>query len=500
MYRHDPMFANWLPIEFTFGGGWWAAEDSDSPIPGMNTCRAFQNLYIGVNGIPVGRYGYLTLTTGAAVAITGPVVGLGNLVMSDTRQFLTFVDKGAARWCDHTTPRVIVSGLTATSVFNPCFTTYKNLQIMTWAGNNPKRYDGFTGADLGGTPPQADFCLTHGERLWLFNSADSKGYFCAPGDETSWDAANWSETFGAGDGGVITGAISHGQRLYVFKTNGIWMLLGYPSSTGEIAYTKAQMVHGVGCAAPASLVQVGSNFFFFASDGSFHVYSGGANTNPISAPIQDFIQNATLFDMENRGASIAGAHLPKQNRILWTFAKSPATTNSNALMYDLGRGGTWAEWTNHPFRCLMASTFASAGTVYAGTDGTTNRAIAQLGTPDPSDLIITDSLPAEHTPITITAQSDFRDLGYSYVQKQAQHLIVEATGTVSSLAPATVTIYTRNGTTEKTTTVSIPSLPWSNGVDIDGTWESVSVKYDGPEDTKLKKIILYCEPVSTRTQ
>lgn len=168
------------------------------------------------------------------------------------------------------------------------FCTFSDLCIAVSPAMTTLKSSGTTFSPLLGTPPSnAKFIATHKARVFIAHHSvgssperRNRVSFCAQNNAEDWTTITGAATdagfidVGKDDGDVITGMVSLGNVLVVFKNQSTWMIQG----SGPDNFTVRPISTRVGCIASNSVV-VCDQFAIFLSD--LGVYSVTANGNGI---------------------------------------------------------------------------------------------------------------------------------------------------------------------------------------------------------------------------
>jgi len=152
------------------------------------------------------------------------------------------------------------------------------------------------------------------------------------------------------DGQAITGMIVFKDSLIVFKRNSI-----YKFSFTTAGLPQVELINpAIGAVAPRSIIAVENDVMFASERGIFSIGNSQGfafdvlRTNELSAKVRSIYQAIDPTYITN----IAAIYATKNNSNLAVFAYTPsgATTNSEALVLDVERGGFF-KWTNIKANC-----------------------------------------------------------------------------------------------------------------------------------------------------
>jgi len=252
----------------------------------------------------------------------------------------------------------IQTGMTDGAV--PCYTLFQGLLIMSnSAGDAPQTYDSGTGtcAALGGSPPAFQFAVTHRSRVWAsgVNALPNTLYYSSANNSAQWGGTGTSGSLTIGsllDGDRITGMVSVGADLYVFKGpyyGSIWKVSG-SASTGADAFAVSSMplVSGIGAVWQNSIFRFRNDVGFMWSDGSIHSLSnalnyGGYGEAALSRPIRSYLDaNLTLGSLK----TVTVAVNERRSFAIIAIPISSSTIANQLLLMDYSRDQVW--WAELP--------------------------------------------------------------------------------------------------------------------------------------------------------
>ena len=195
-----------------------------------------------------------------------------------------------------------------------------------------------------------------------------------------WNRVTQSFRVGEGEGDAITGVKGWSDfNLIVFKQHAIYLVNCNPNAVGTgdidlmVANYNVQPLHKkIGCLAPLSAVQVGSDIYFLANDGVRTIKRTAAAelqsevSEPISYPIQDII------DRINRPFISKSCSTFKDNRVLFGVPLDSSTIPNYVIVYyPLLQcwSGYWTGWNPTVFARRVPDSGPSR-TVFGQTNGT----------------------------------------------------------------------------------------------------------------------------------
>jgi hypothetical protein len=216
-------------------------------------------------------------------------------------------------------------------------------------------------ADLGGTPPKADFIAVVRDFVWLANVDTGSGrvpyqcYWSGFNDPTSWTAGvNQSDFQNLPDSGAITGLVG-GEYATVLTERAIFRA----TYTGPpLIWQFDKVVSERGCAFKESVCNVGGLVFFLANDG-FYAFDGQRATPIGSEKVNEFFKND--FD-SNYDYRMSASVDPINEVAMWSYTstQSPSGQPDKIIMYNY----TLNKWSLAEVEAdLLAPMFSSGYTV-----------------------------------------------------------------------------------------------------------------------------------------
>lgn len=226
------------------------------------------------------------------------------------------------------------------------FTTFNDFCIAVSPAISTVKSSGGAFSNLVGTPPaNAKYIQSHKNRVFIAHHTiggspeyRSRLSFCVLGDAEDWTTITGASTdagfidVGKDDGDVITGIVSLGSVLVVFKNNSTWMLQG----SGPENFTVRPISQVVGCIASKSIVKC-DQFALFLSE--LGVYTVTANGNGVVLNSYNIQPTIDAYTRTERVAAVAG-RLKKQ---FWITFLSGVTYTTYVLDYVYG---SWTRYTN----------------------------------------------------------------------------------------------------------------------------------------------------------
>jgi len=289
----------------------------------------------------------------------------------------------------------------------------------------PKKYDGSTVADLGGSPPECLIAASWGDYLILAQNYDdpklgNRMYFSGVGNPESWPANN-SIDFP----GTITAVVPRGKTIFVFTADGCHILRGdTPPPGGNMSLDK--FTFSQGCPAQYATATYKDYVIWanangvFKSDGSQPVdltKLGGIST------YWPYVYFPSSGDRITIGVY--------KNFLFCTVTLSPNGTVWKTMVYDLERNSWW-EMSNisayQYFPIATAPGTNSEDLLFVATNptGTLNGRIGKISdifdyTSNPSDAI------GNFSPALLTPIFDFGSDGYKRIRKTFWEMSTDST-------------------------------------------------------------------------
>ncbi len=191
-------------------------------------------------------------------------------------------------------------------------------------------------------PPRAKFFVEHKNRIFALNTSDSSNrvYHTGPNDAGVWTANVWPGTynFDVGDGTAITGAVSIGDQMLIFKENEIWSLSG----EGFDGAWSLQRIDAQNGSLPHCVIYCEHGLFFMNRQGVYRWDNGVARR--ISHPRLQKSWAECTWDDAN-GKFRYALYDPREKRIL--FSISYRNDLLAYFVYNI-EADTWDRWGEHP--------------------------------------------------------------------------------------------------------------------------------------------------------
>lgn len=249
-----------------------------------------------------------------------------------------------------------------------------------------------------GNMPQAEHVEPHGSYLFVA-SVDEVLDINGTGSGVQRSRLRWShpskqEDWATNDyidieigGGTITGLMSFRDHLLIFKTDSIWRLYGYDSTSFQLD----KVSRSVGVPTPSAATRSETAVFFYSASqrGGIFAYDGGSPVE-LSQRIAQVLEAVTNTQYPNVWLGWVG-------RRLWCslpYDESGSTDVQSVFVFDPDVGG--GSWVRHStsdgnLTCIIEGSDVEANAPLAVIDGTSGTsAIVQLGKIDDAyDTVLT---------------------------------------------------------------------------------------------------------------
>lgn len=206
------------------------------------------------------------------------------------------------------------------------------------------------GRDVNQLPPVGPGAMIwHTDRLILsaVSTAPDTVYFSQFLDTSLWDRTNWTIRVGAGDGEKVTGLIGWtNYNMIVFKEHSIWNVNCNPINP-VTSFVINRVHNSIGCLAPRTACQVGTDIFFLSDSGVRSI------KNIIASEQQREVGQALSYPIENvlqrinvSAISTACAY-HWNNRYILAIPVDGAVTPNLVVVYNTlteSWSGEWTQW------------------------------------------------------------------------------------------------------------------------------------------------------------
>lgn len=247
------------------------------------------------------------------------------------------------------------------------FANFNDKQIVVNGYDTPQQYNGTTMTDLTGTPSIPDLVAAHKGRLFFSSTTDTRVYYSALQNETSYPSVNFFYVPTPKSSDKVTALIVFQDSLVVFTKNSKYILNG----SDLASFTLRQSI-GTKGAVSQEAVWADRNYVYFATTDGVYRWNGSTD-ELISDKVQpeyDSIpdKNAISLSVHNNGLRVyyPGSGSSYENKMLlldmvynqWFVDDGIATKQALTYPQDTRNGTT-------PF----AEASSLVGAIYYGEQG-----------------------------------------------------------------------------------------------------------------------------------
>jgi len=255
----------------------------------------------------------------------------------------------------------LFTGMSSTSI--PQYDTFDDLLLIgsSVAADLPRSFDGTTGQNLIGSPPNFSFSVHHKNHQFAAGvfTNPSRLYFSVPLNPEDWtNTGSGSIDIDPSDGDMITGLISHKDNLWVFKGPNRGSIHRI-SGSALADWAKVPFVSGLPVPWIHSIFKFGDDIGFITTNGSVHSLKataayGDYNQAWLSYPINKYMQE----NLNNsRARFFCSATDPNRGQVWLGITPSGQTTNTRYLIMDyrfLSQNETYPRWSYWDSRAFAA--------------------------------------------------------------------------------------------------------------------------------------------------
>jgi len=297
----------------------------------------------------------------------------------------------------------------------PIWVTYKNLALRWNGTDTPKKWDGTTFGNIGGSPPNGTIGALYKDRVYVTGVSPnySTVYFSAVGDPENWPAFNNFDV-NNNDGDRNMALVPLFDSLMIFKEFSIWEYqVDQKNNPLTVRYTTLD----VGTTSKRSIVNIGGIVYFFNRKGIYQFASRYPEL--ISLKIQDFIDAIT-----DPYAVVAFKDGNKYCLFIGDVTVAGRVHSNCTLVYDTLQD----TWTIKPLAHAI-----KAVSDFIGTD---NLLKLYLGSTSGKTFLWADGYKYDTTPIEMEHETGLIELGDPLVESTVAKVIVRSSNLPKS--PATV--------------------------------------------------------------
>lgn len=187
---------------------------------------------------------------------------------------------------------------------------------------------------LGGTPPQARYIATVGAFtvLGCLLNDERSIHWSGIANPEHWTPGTQScDTQQFQSGGSVRGIVG-GEVGYVFQAETVTRMTFVPDS--QTIFQFDQVEGGRGLVAPYSLVRLGADAYYLASDGFYRFSLAGAASTPLG--VGKWARAISADIKSGSESTIIGGIDPSARFVLWAYNRSSSTTADldRVLIYD----------------------------------------------------------------------------------------------------------------------------------------------------------------------
>lgn len=276
-------------------------------------------------------------------------------LLNNTNQTWTDVSQGAGNYTGPPSNR------------NWSFAQFNNFVLATQVNDNVQVIDLTSPtafADLGGSPPRADFVTVVNRFVVLSGIATPNVYrvqWSGLNAITTWDnVTNLSNFQDMADGGIVRG-VTGGDIGYIFQDRAIRRMIFQPGSSLIFGIDRVSQDDGL--LAPYSLVQGGDNIFY-CSPAGFKMIPPGGYPQHIG---RERVDRTFLADVDQSNLQLMIAAVdPRYNRVYWAYKSVAGAAGlfDKILVYD------WVldRWSLIKQTGQYLGAFAQGGVTLEGVD------------------------------------------------------------------------------------------------------------------------------------
>ncbi len=213
-----------------------------------------------------------------------------------------------------------------------------------------KKFDGTTVTSTAGWPSANGFTRVHNDRMWMTDSND-RLYFSAVGNPSSWPAANFIDVSGGPASNPIMGMRSFNNRLYIFKSDNLWVL----ETPGATTSWSLRKVSEDGCFAD-TISEWDGALYWFGVQGAYKF--DGTTITTVSSPIKNLWDGfLPLVNLPQQPGYSSYSTIYEGHWIIvigvWV---GQGYKNQRILCYNIDQE-KWTEWTFNWTRTMAPFTY-----------------------------------------------------------------------------------------------------------------------------------------------
>lgn len=219
--------------------------------------------------------------------------------------------------------------------------------VVRWDGTTATRlgtaFNG-TGVPTGGNAPVARCVASHLGYLFVANTLEastrypSRVRFSYAGQPEDFYSDDFFEVDLGRDGDEITALVPHGDRMYIFKRNSVYMLVGYDSDSFQII----PLSHKVGAVSQEATAVTDYGVYCFSWPDGVFLLNGGNEPRWVFERLHPAITGGGIPDSYQDKITLGWG-----NRRLWVsvpYAASTTAARTYVLDPTLGKVGSWVQY------------------------------------------------------------------------------------------------------------------------------------------------------------
>lgn len=216
----------------------------------------------------------------------------------------------------------------------------------------PKKIEGTTISNLGGTPPKAKWLTVFANRVVLCG-VEAAGTFYPR--RVQWSDAGTHETWTGGTSGWVDVIDTNGWAVclkklgstcFLYKTDSIWEL-SYVGGTR--VFNPVLIVNSIGVTSPATVQDEGRSHLLFSTNNVYR-FDGTININPVGSQIKDLLfETATKIVDLSYPYRIKGKYV-KEEHFYYLVVPVDSDTPNTLFRYDT-INDIWVRKNTQPITC-----------------------------------------------------------------------------------------------------------------------------------------------------
>ena len=262
---------------------------------------------------------------------------------------------GSGNWTQYT-------GDYFTADLIPSVEVSNNLAYISNGTDVVKKWNGSTLSDVSSFPKAPYIKWFH---TYMFALKKSRLYISNLGDPEIWGVSDFLD-INPDDNDYGTGLGVLNNTLYIFKNQRIWGLTGFSLSTFSLD-SVSEVITGIGCIAPQSIVNTGNDIFYLSQAGTtphFRSLTRTSFAKTIDGGIISKDIETTMLGL-NVGMLSKTTSFYDGRRIWWFVPDGASIYNNIAVVYDTVTEG-WTKMTGIHASSIAMSTVTGNNVFYFG--------------------------------------------------------------------------------------------------------------------------------------